>query len=41
MQMMRIAKDVEDELRDEDEYEGRGVSRKRGSDRVGRSDWAG
>ncbi|MCI11184.1 hypothetical protein A2U01_0032284, partial [Trifolium medium] len=40
MQMMRIAKDVEEELREDDE-DGRLGSKKGGVERMGRSDWAG
>ncbi|GAU23118.1 hypothetical protein TSUD_305660 [Trifolium subterraneum] len=40
-QMMRIAKHVEAELKDEDEDEGRGVSRKGVVDKLGRSNWDG
>ncbi|CAJ2651202.1 unnamed protein product [Trifolium pratense] len=41
MQMMRIAKDVEEELKEADEDEGRGVSRKGVQDRGNKSNWAG
>lgn len=41
MQMMRMAKDVEDELREDDDEGERSYGRKQGVDRVGRNDWAG
>ncbi|MCI64059.1 hypothetical protein A2U01_0085316, partial [Trifolium medium] len=41
MQMMRVAKDVEDELREDDDEDEKGLGKKSGSDRMGRSDWAG
>lgn len=41
MQMMRIAKDVEEKLRENDDDAGRYGSKKGGQDRWDRSDWAG
>ncbi|XP_057428622.1 uncharacterized protein LOC130722049 isoform X1 [Lotus japonicus] len=41
MEMMRIAKDVEDELKEEEEEEGKRVTRKGGYERSGQGDWAG
>ncbi|MCH87660.1 RNA-directed DNA polymerase (Reverse transcriptase), partial [Trifolium medium] len=41
MQMMRIAKDVEDELNEEDDDATRPYSKKVGGDRSGRNEWAG
>ncbi|PNX59942.1 hypothetical protein L195_g051675 [Trifolium pratense] len=41
MQMMRIAKDVDKELNEEDEDGDRSYRRKQGLDRLGRNDWAG
>ncbi|MCH91412.1 retrotransposon gag protein [Trifolium medium] len=41
MQMMRIAKDVVEVLKEGDEEEGRGTSKKGVYDRVGKNDWAG
>ncbi|CAJ2667675.1 unnamed protein product [Trifolium pratense] len=40
-QMMRIAKDVEEELREDDETEEGNFGRKGKTDHMGRSDWAG
>lgn len=41
MQMMRIAKDVEEELRDDDDEAGRYGSKKGVQERAGKNDWAG
>ncbi|MCI35135.1 pentatricopeptide repeat-containing protein, partial [Trifolium medium] len=41
MQMMRIAKDVEEELREEDDEGDGRFGKNHGSDRVGKNDWAG
>ncbi|MCH99493.1 enzymatic polyprotein, partial [Trifolium medium] len=41
MQMMRIAKDVEEELKEDDDTEEGSFGRKGKMDRLGRSDWAG
>ena len=41
MQMMHIAKDVEEELREDDDDAGKYGSKKGGQDRLGRNDWAG
>lgn len=41
MEMMRIAKDVEDELKEEDDDGEKRGSRKNGYDKLGQSDWAG
>ncbi|XP_057438197.1 transposon Tf2-1 polyprotein isoform X1 [Lotus japonicus] len=41
MEMMRIAKDIEDELKEEDDEEGKRVIRKPGYERAGQGDWAG
>ena len=41
MQMMRITKDVEEELREDDDDAGKYSSKKGGQDRLGRNDWAG
>lgn len=41
MQMMRIAKDVEEELKEDDDESGRYSSKKGVQERFGRNDWAG
>lgn len=41
MQMMRIAKDVEDELKEEDDDDERRSGKKGGYERLGRNDWVG
>ncbi|MCI54622.1 hypothetical protein A2U01_0075872, partial [Trifolium medium] len=41
MEMMRIAKDVEDELNEEDDdVDKRGSGKKNGYERLGQSEWA-
>ncbi|XP_057429427.1 uncharacterized protein LOC130722640 [Lotus japonicus] len=41
MEMMRIAKDVEEELKEEDEDDGKKMVKRSGFDRSGQSNWAG